>query len=74
MMKIKSDEDRTLWERSTINQSESNPECEAWGHFVPESVLICKTACDHEGELGFLPWKRAAVSWTFGEQTMPLKS
>ena len=34
-------------------QSESNPECEAWGHFVPENVFICKTVCDHEGELGF---------------------
>ena len=51
-MKIKGDEDRTLWERSTTNQSESNPECEAWGHLVPESVFICKPACDHEENLG----------------------
>lgn len=57
MMKIKSDEDRMLWGKSATNQSESNPECEAWGHFVPENVFICKTACDRAGELGFFQQK-----------------
>lgn len=51
--KISSDEDRTLREGRTTNQSEPNPEREAKGHFVPESVFICKTAYDHSGELGF---------------------